>query len=93
MEIVLNRCYGGFHLPEEFCSMYGLNRHLPIERTNSRLVEWVRAHAGEDGYFEEGYACLKVVTIPDSSTDWTLTEYDGLESLIYVVDGKLHYAH
>jgi hypothetical protein len=36
-------------------------------------------------------AKLKVVEIPEEATDWELNEYDGLESITYVVDGKLHH--
>lgn len=92
MTIVLNRCFGGFHLPDEFCSMYGFRRYSRIDRTDSRLVEFVRSHADEEGCFCEGNAELEVVEIPDSCTDWELDEYDGAESIIYVMDGKLHHA-
>lgn len=36
-------------------------------------------------------AVLMVVEIPDNATDWELDEYDGLESIIYVADGKIHH--
>ena len=36
-------------------------------------------------------AKLKVVEIPEEATDWEINEYDGLESITYVVDGKLHH--
>ena len=41
-----------------------------------------------DGYCAE----LEVVEIPDGATDYYLNEYDGMESIIYVLDGKLHWA-
>ena len=31
------------------------------------------------------------MTIPDNATDWDIEDYDGNETLIYVVDGKIHY--
>lgn len=35
---------------------------------------------------------IEVVEIPDNVTDWQINEYDGAESVIYVVDGKIHWA-
>ena len=32
---------------------------------------------------------LVVKEIPDNATDYMITEYDGAEGIIYVVDGKL----
>jgi hypothetical protein len=37
-------------------------------------------------------AKLCVVEIPDNTTDWELDDYDGMESIIYVVDGKIYHA-
>ena len=35
---------------------------------------------------------LVVVEIPDGATDWDIYEYDGLETIIYVLNGKIYYA-
>ena len=37
-------------------------------------------------------AKLKVIEIPDNATDWDIEDYDGIERIVYVVDGKLNYA-
>ena len=37
-------------------------------------------------------AKLKVIEIPDNATDWDVEDYDGIERIVYVVDGKLNYA-
>lgn len=92
MRIVINTCYGGFHIPAELCETCGLTRYADIDRTDLRLVEFVESHADEDGLFCEGCAELEVVEIPDTCTDWELSEYDGLESITYVVDGKIRHS-
>jgi len=89
MTIITNQCYGGFHLPQDFCDQYGLMRYSRIDRTDPRLIQYVRDHGGE---VEDDSADLVAVEIPDSCTDWELTEYDGMESITYVVGGKLFHA-
>ena len=88
MTIIINRCWGGFHIPEEFCETHDLDRYDDIERTNPELVAFVKAHGG---VFTEGCAKLVAVEVPDTCTDWELTDYDGMESITYVVDGKLRH--
>lgn len=92
MRIVINTCFGGFHIPEALREAEGLGYYDDIERTDVRLVEFVETHADADGCYREDYAELEVVEIPDTCTDWELDEYDGLESIIYVVDGKICHA-
>lgn len=89
MKIVLNRCFGGFSLSETAVKALGLSSpYSDIERTNPLLIKLVEANpAAASG----PYAILDVVEIPDSATDWDIDEYDGAESVIYVVDGKIHY--
>ncbi len=90
MKIVLNKDYGGFNLPEGFKSLYHittLDEEWAVERTDERLIDYV----GLNGV-DVKYGHLKVVEIPDTCTDWELDEYDGFESIAYVVDGKIHHA-
>ena len=54
------------------------------DRTNSELIQFVEDWPTLCGD-------LKVVIIPDSATDWEINEYDGLESVIYVEDGKIYW--
>jgi hypothetical protein len=86
MKIVINRCWGGFHIPQEFATAHGLDAYDDIERTDSELVQFVESHGGT---YSEGCAKLVVVEIPETCTDWELTDYDGMESITAVVDGKL----
>jgi len=90
MKIVVNHCFGGFGLSDEAVERLGLkSRYDDIDRTDSRLVALVEEDAEKaSGDFAE----LGVVEISDEATDWTIDEYDGIETVIYVVDGKLCYA-
>lgn len=93
MRIVINTCFGGFRIPDGLCKTCGLTRYGDIDRTDSRLVEFVEIHADADGcYCEDCGTVLEVVEIPDTCTDWELSEYDGLESITYVVDGKIYHS-
>lgn len=89
MKLVLNREYGGFSLPEEFCTQYNMKEFEDIDRTDDRLINFVENHGGHVKVF-----CgeLAITEIPDESTDYCINEYDGLESVIYVLNGKIHWA-
>lgn len=90
MKIVINTCYGGYHIPDEFCETHGVSlydRHFP--RTDPELVEFVETHS-INGCFEEDCSELRVAIIPDGATDWRIIEYDGNETVLYVMDGKIH---
>lgn len=89
MIMVLNKDWGGFALPKEFCGQYWYNRYDDIERTHMGLIDFVQAHGGE--YKGDG-VILRAVEIPDEATDWEMNEYDGFETITYVVDGKIHHA-
>ena len=49
-------------------------------------------HAYDIGKASGFCANLRIVEIPDDYTDYYINEYDGAETLIYVKDGKLHWA-
>ena len=89
MKMIINDCYGGFGVRQEVLDELELNDFSEEElRTAARLIEEIEN--GKD--ISDDCAELKVVEIPDESTDYYLDEYDGLESVIYVVDGKLNWA-
>ena len=89
MKMIINDCYGGFGVCQEVLDKLELNDFSEEElRTAARLIEEIEN--GKD--VSDDCAELKVVEIPDESTDYYLDEYDGLESVIYVVDGKLNWA-
>lgn len=84
MKIVINGDFGGYGLGvDEQYDDFVTERQ--DDRTDAELVEFVETHPHERGD-------LCVVEIPDTATDWDIDEYDGFERVIYVLDGKLHYA-
>ena len=90
MKIVINRRFGGFSLSKEARDILKVDQYeddLDV-RLSCKLVEMVEkdpeAASGE-------FARLTVVDIPDDATDWFIDEYDGLERVIYVVNGKLQF--
>ena len=90
MKFVLNACYGGFGLSDFALEALGVENKYALKRNDPKLVELVETYGSEK--VSSRYAELVVEEIPDTTTDWTIQEYDGSETLIYVVDGKLHYA-
>ena len=81
MKIVINADYGGYGLDvaDEFDDFV---REHSDDRTNPDLVAFVENNPTLCGD-------LAVVEIPDTATDWEIDEYDGFETVIYVVDGKI----
>lgn len=89
MKIVINNCFGGYGLSQDFLEKYG-EEFNSFERSYPKLVSAIEEF-GEDK--ASGFcANLRIVEIPDDSTDYYIDEYDGAESIIYVKDGKLHWA-
>ena len=84
MKMVINANYGGFGL--DVAEQYeDWVRDFEGDRTNAELVEFVETHSDECGD-------LAVITIPEEATDWEMDEYDGWESVIYVLNGKIVHA-
>lgn len=88
MKIVINKCYGGFGVSEEGLKMLNLKNDWDVDRKDERLIELVESGVDISGFCAE----LEVVEIPDEATDWEMNEYDGYESITYVVGGKLYHA-
>jgi len=88
MKIVLNRAYGGFRLPDDF-ELITPDDEWEDMQTDPRLIKYVEDH---NNYVETAGGILKVVDIPDNCTDYEVDEYDGWESVTYVVDGKIYHA-
>lgn len=84
MKIVINGDFGGFGfgVAEQFEDWV---REFEGDRSDAELVAFVETHPDECGD-------LVVVTIPEEATDWEMDEYDGWESIIYVLDGKIVHA-
>ena len=91
-KFVINNCFGGFELSDEANKMlngftvdqYGYNDYSM--RSDSDLIEVVEKLGDKaNGTYSE----LKVVEVPDNITDWMITDYDGLETLYVVENGKI----
>ena len=82
MKLVINGTYGGYGygVADEFKALVG---KYWDDRTAPELVAFVEKHPDDCGD-------LEVVEIPDESTDYLINEYDGAETVYYVVDGKIH---
>lgn len=90
MKIVINSCYGGFGLSDEAleCLECEYSFEYDDRRTDPALISVVE-NLGE---LASGFcSSLQVVEIPDEATDWELNNYDGVESITYVIDGKLRH--
>lgn len=91
MKIVLNRCFGGFSLSNFAVNYLGLSSsYEQIPRTDPKLVKLVEKDAKKAS---GPMARLRVVEIPENCTDWEINDYDGSESLICVIDGKLRHIY
>ena len=94
MKIVLNKCYGGFGLSPAARRMYEKTEHrkshnMEEYRTDPALVEIVETLGS---MANDDFSKLKIFDMPESTTDYMIYDYDGLEILFYVVDGKLRQA-
>lgn len=90
MRVVINKCFGGFDLSGKARIKLGIDNCFDIDRTDQRVIKVVE----ELGVAANGICSkLAIVEIPDEATDWELEEYDGLEHIIYVLDGKIHRAY
>lgn len=85
MKYLINREFGGFEVPEEMCEVLNCETYDDgyTIRTDHRLIDWVEAHPLETS--------LQIVELDESWTDWKLRDYDGVESIIAVKDGRLVY--
>lgn len=86
MKVVVNRCFGGFSLPDTFCKKYNCSRYDNIDRTDPRLIRFVEKNPDQARF---NCANLKIVEIPDYATDWQISEHDGMEHIITVINGKI----
>lgn len=89
MKIALNMIHGGFGLSKEAEAMLpkDINYRDDEYRTDPRLIEVIEK-LGEEANGE--FARLAIFDIPEDATDYQIWEYDGAETLIYVVDGKIY---
>lgn len=97
MKIVVNKCYGGFRLSDKAEEMLAEAIGVSTDdiwgdnyREHPALVAIVE-ELGLESY-DDDVSELTVVEIPEDATDWELSDYDGYEDIIYVLDGKIYHA-
>lgn len=88
MKIAINSCFGGFKLNNAIVQEYGFKSCYNVDRTDPKLIELIESGV----YVSDRCSHIKLESIPDEATDWIITEYDGAEDVIYVLDGKIHWA-
>lgn len=86
MKFVLNKRFGGFGLSDWAEEQMGCSEPY---RDDPKLIALVENYPDK---VSDWCAYLRVVEIPDDSTDYEINEYDGSESITYVVDGKIYHA-
>lgn len=84
MKFAINTCYGGYGLAPEY------SEYEEMERNDPRLIAKIE-EVGTEAISGE-FAEIAIVFMPDEATDFELDEYDGIETLRYVLDGKIRYA-
>lgn len=91
MKIALNRKYGCFMLTEQqqtilenhpienFIDEVDYRQNLRIDKLLIATLESTPCHDG-----------VRILEMPDNITDFKISDYDGFETVYYVVDGKIH---
>ena len=92
MVFVLNKCFGGWSLSDWAVEQLGVEDNYPLmsELDVDKLVQLIKDYGSEK--VSGCCAKLRVVEVPDTCTDYEIDEYDGIERVIYVVDGKIYHA-
>lgn len=88
MKMVVNQCYGGFGVKDEVLERLGLDEYAEDLRYDPRLIAEIERLGSKA--VSDTYAQLAVVELPDNTTDYYIDDYDGVENVFYVVDGKIH---
>ena len=68
----------------EIISTYD-DEYFDIDRTDTRLVSFIESN----NFTQPRCSKLVIKEIPENATDWEISEYDGAEEIICVVDGKI----
>lgn len=89
MKYILNKCFGGFSVNESVLKELGYKHVYDVRRDDKRLIKIIEERGSKN--VQGMSAMLKVVDIPAEATDWTMVDYDGIERIIYVINGKLNY--
>lgn len=85
MKIVINTCFGGFEIADEWRAKNCKKGCGGDCRECAKLIQAIEAKE----QVNDSYSELDVVEFPDDATDWEIEEYDGLENVLYVQGGKI----
>ena len=88
MKLVINTCYGGFGINSKWETE---NCKKDCEGNCRECAKLIRAIEKEENVNND-FSRLAVTDFPNEATDYEILEYDGIESLLYVLDGKIRYA-
>ena len=89
MQIVVNKCFGCFGLSDAALQSLpeGIDWSEHANRVNPLLIQVVSdLGPGANTRFSE----LSIFDIPEEATDWAIEDYDGFETILYVLDGKIY---
>lgn len=89
MKYVLNKCFGGFNVNETILKELGYKYNYEINPDDEGLIKLIEERGSEA--IQGRSSMLKVVDIPDEAADWIKTDYDGIEQIIYALNGKLNF--
>ena len=89
MKIVINCSFGdGFRLSDVAVELMKNKWNSEYTtRTDPNLISVIEEIGLEKA--SGGRSILRIVEIPDEATDWKIDDYDGWESVLYVLDGKI----
>lgn len=92
MKVVINVCFGGFSVSKEVYERMGkewdgYGYDYTYDRTNPDLIAVIEEIGSERA--SGSCAELKIIDIPYNATDWEISEYDGSEEILCVVDGTI----
>ena len=88
-KILVSVDFGGFEVRANlFKDFMARTQGLTDIREDEELIALVEQ--GKD--IGAKYSVIGLAEIPDNATDYEIIEYDGKESVLYVVDGKIRYA-
>lgn len=93
MKIAINKCFGGFGLSDFACEKLGCRTYDyddMISRTDEKLINLIETYGSVR--CNGKHAAIVIVEIPNEATDWEIGDYDGIETVAYVVNGKIHHA-
>lgn len=91
MKFVIHSSWGTYHIPRIVIERFDDNKISYSNgwddsfeiRTNSIFVDYVEKSRDSE---------YRIITVPDNYTDYKVVDYDGMETLIYIIDGKIYEA-